>query len=250
MSGANVCACCAILFFAFQDAPQAGTPQEHDGGVNSQSSRPRVSGHPPSLYMLIPGEIQRELRLSEAQRSESRALLDSYIRDTRDGFLALRTLSTPNSKDTGGVDGDARDQVVVRLNRQSRDYERRVLAILSEAQRVRLRQLKLQAKTVWIFFDASVREKLQIEEEQMRSIVEKIEDAERLGRETARRAERSQAGRVAATARVEQLRDDAWIACLQHLSVEQRAALDQLRGPEPAFEVDKLRFGVGLRNGR
>jgi hypothetical protein len=109
-----------------------------------------------------------------------------------------------------------------------------------------LDQLKLRAQTVWIFLDPSVRAKLQIEDAQIRSVIGEITKAETLCRETRQRAGRGQADSPEVVARIEQFRDDAWRACLRHLSAEQRAILDQLRGPEPAFEVHKLRFGVGI----
>ncbi len=252
MNAVHLCVCCAGLFLVFQDAPQPGTSVDSAGAAASQPSRPRMSGHPPSLYLLIPDEVQSELGLSEEQRSESRALLDSYLRDTRDDFRALRAKPTRKAEDVGSVEGDAREETVARLNTHSRDYEKRALALLSEPQRVRLGQLKLRAQRVWIFFDASVRAKLRIEDAQMRSIVEGINKAETLCREALRDAKRRRADRGQVAARVEKLRDDAWTSCLGQLSAQQRAILDEIRGPEPDFDLHKLRFGVGIgrRNGQ
>jgi hypothetical protein len=183
--------------------------------------------------------VQDELGLSDEQRADVAALLDELAALGRATARELRAGRGPGSRDEPAA-------VVNLIGERSQGLEKRAVEVLSSEQAARLRQVHLQGKGAWAFFDPVVQEALGVDE-QLNVKAELVVAASEA--ECQKVAADARAGHLSmdeAIARVDELRRQACREVLALLDEEQGAELKRLLGAPAPFDPSKLRYRVVL----
>lgn len=190
-----------------------------------------------SVMLLRSEQVQKELKLTDEQKTKLQALADKIRSETRQRMSGLRDLSSEERRKKF-------DEMRPEMQKLEESQRKDVAAILNPDQARRFRQIELQQLRSAALLQADVATTLRLTEEQKKKLQEvATQTAEKLQTQTGEGTDRQQSRE-----KRRQLRDDGDKQAMAILTQEQKTKLTEMLG-QP-FQLDRSQLGTGRRGNR
>jgi hypothetical protein len=175
-------------------------------------------------------QVQAELKLNDEQKGKATGISEQLSSDRRELFQ-------------GGAGGGDFAQVREKMEKLNSEATEKLMAVLDQGQRNRLKELVLQVNGAASLTDAAVAKELKITDEQ-KSKLEEIRDANRQAIQDANQ-DLEGASQEERREKMTQLRREGQEKLLAVLTTDQRAQFEKMQGTKIELDLSQLRRGRG-----
>lgn len=215
-----------------QDQPKKQRGQFGGGGPGGAGGFNRGS----KLMLLANEAVQKELDLSDEQKTSLKGISDEVAKETREIFSGVRDLSKEERE-------TKMEELRKKVAEKTKEVEGKATEVLLANQRERLDQISLQQRGLSALTDEDVAKKLGISDDQKQKLTAAREESGKKMREAFQGAGKGE-DREKAREKFAELRKESEEGVLAVLTSEQKEAFEKLKGPK--FEMPQ---GAGFGGG-
>lgn len=225
-----------VMYAMAQTSGVRGGDQQQDGRFRQQGrQRPggMMRGGAPLSMIVNRDDVQKDLKLSNDQKSKLRALQESMREEMQSMFQ------------NGGGGGD-RQAMMDQMRKMQEDHEKKVLAVLTDAQTKRLKQIALQLGGPRALMSEETKKALKITPAQAKKMEDAAQKHQEANRALFQKMRDGSVDREQGNAAREKNDKALEKALMDILTAEQKKQLTEMKGePFKADPNERGGFGFG-----
>jgi hypothetical protein len=218
----------ATLSFAQNPPRQGGGGQRQGGGFGGGMMGMMGGGLQPLSFMMLREDVQKDLKITAEQKTKMDALREEQMAGFRPGGGQGGGGAAGGGQRGGGAGGFDMEAIRTRL----KEADTKVLALLTEDQKKRSRQIQIQLSGLNAFLDEAVATELGLRASQKRDIEELQEKMNEANRSTFMRARNQEISMEDAQKTNEANSKIALEEAMKLLNDEQKTKFAEMSGPK------------------